>query len=87
MEFTAADFTAMGHSDNGPLFLGDVLHKTVLKVNEKGTEAAAVTVAAPGGAAMPTDLVVLRFDRPFVCGIVDMKGGAPLFLGTVETLG
>ena len=53
MDFTAADFTAMGHSDNGPLFLGDVLRKTVLKVNEKGTEAAAVTVAALEGAAMP----------------------------------
>ena len=85
-DVSAADFTAMGRSDNGPLFIGDVIHKTVLKVNEKGTEAAAVTVAAPGGAAMPTDLVVLRFDRPFVCGIVDMESSAPLFLGTVETL-
>ena len=87
MDFTAADFTAMGHSDNGPLFLGDVLRKTVLKVNEKGTEAAAVTVAALEGAAMPVDLIELCFDRPFVCGIVDLEGGAPLFLGTVETLG
>lgn len=87
-DISAADFTAMGSSDNGPLFIGDVIHKTVLKVNEKGTEAAAVTVVeAPAGAAMPTDLVVLRFDRPFVCGIVDMESGAPLFLGTVETLG
>lgn len=83
----AADFTAMGHSDNGPLFIGDVIHKTVLKVNEKGTEAAAVTVVeANCGAAIPTDLVILRFDRPFVCGIVDMESGVPLFLGTVETL-
>ena len=87
MDFTVADFTAMGHSDNDPLFIGDVIHKTVLKVNEKGTEAAAVTVAeAAAGAAMPADLVVLCFDRPFVCGIVDTESGAPLFLGTVETL-
>lgn len=84
---SAADFTAMGHSDNGPLFIGDVIHKTVLKVNEKGTEAAAVTaVVTEAGAAMPTDLIELCFDRPFVCGIVDMESGAPLFLGTVETL-
>ena len=87
-DVAAADFSAMGSSDNGPLFIGDVIHKTVLKVNEKGTEAAAVTVVeAPAGAAMPTDLVVLRFDRPFICGIVDTESGAPLFLGTVETLG
>jgi len=85
----AADFSAMGSSPIGPLFIGDVIHKTVLKVNEKGTEAAAVTaVIMEAGAAMPPDdLVVLRFDRPFLCGIVDLETGAPLFLGTVENLG
>lgn len=83
-----ADFTAMGTCPNGPLYIGDVIHKTILKVNEKGTEAAAVTVveAACGAAMPPDDLVVLTFDRPFVCGIVDMETGAPLFLGTVENL-
>ena len=76
----------MGNSDNGPLFIGDVIHKTVLKVNEKGTEAAAVTaVVMNEGTAMPTDLK-LCFDRPFVCGIIDIENGAPLFLGTVENL-
>ena len=86
-DVAAADFSAMGHSDNGPLFIGDVIHKTALKVNEKGTEAAAVTaVVMEAGADMPTDLIELRFDRPFVCGIVDLESGAPLFLGTVETL-
>lgn len=82
-----ADFTAMGTAD-GPLYIGDVIHKTVLKVNEEGTEAAAVTaVMMDCGAAMPPDdLVILTFDRPFVCGIVDLENGAPLFLGTVEKL-
>lgn len=82
-----ADFTGMGTA-NGPLYIGDVIHKTVLKVNEEGTEAAAVTaVIMECGAAMPPDdLVVLSFDRPFVCGIVDLENGAPLFLGTVENL-
>lgn len=61
---------------------------TVQSVNEKGTEAAAVTaVVMEASAAMPTDLIELRFDRPFVCGIVDTESGAPLFLGTVEALG
>jgi len=30
-------------------------------------------------------LEVLRFDRPFVYGIVDLDRGIPLFLGTFET--
>lgn len=83
-----ADFTAMGSSVSGPLYIGSVIHKTAFEVNEKGTEAAAVTaVVMEATAAMPPDdLIVLRFDRPFVYGIVDLENGAPLFLGTLENL-
>ena len=64
-----------------------MIHKTVLKVNEKGTEAAAVTaVTKYTSVTRAEDPIVLRFDRPFVCGIVDLETGAPLFLGTVENL-
>ncbi len=82
----AADFTAMGHSENGPLYIGQVIHKTAFELNEKGTEAAAVTAVIMDAAACmpPDDLIVLRFDRPFVYGIVDLTTGAPLFLGTME---
>lgn len=84
-----ADFTAMGSTtSNNPIFIGDVIHKTVLKVNEKGTEAAAVTVAEimESSAMLPNELIELRFDRPFICGIVDLETEVPLFLGTVEDL-
>lgn len=84
-----ADFTAMGSCENGPLYIGQVIHKTAFEVNEKGTEAAAVTVVeVPCGGIpeMPDDLIVLRFDRPFVYGIVDLETGAPLFLGTMEQM-
>ena len=84
-----ADFSSMGCGPEGePLYIGDVIHKTAFEVNEKGTEAAAVTaVIMEAGAAMPpNDLVVLRFDRPFVYGIVDLDLGLPLFLGTMEHL-
>ena len=85
---SAADFSAMGSVPGKSLCVGDVIHKTVLKVNEKGTEAAAVTAAVmkATSAAPAEDPIVLRFDRPFVCGIVDLETGAPLFLGTVENL-
>lgn len=81
-----ADFDPMGHSENGPLYIGQVIHKTAFELNEKGTEAAAVTaVIMDAATAMPPDdLIVLRFDRPFVYGIVDLDNGAPLFLGTME---
>ena len=84
-----ADFTAMGSTtSNNPIFIGDVIHKTVLKVNEKGTEAAAVTVAEimESSAMLPNELIELHFDRPFICGIVDLETEVPLFLGTVEDL-
>lgn len=84
----AADFSDMGSRKGDPLYIGNVIHKTAFEVNEKGTEAAAVTaVIMEAGCAMPPDdLVILTFDRPFVYGIVDMENGTPLFLGTLEQL-
>lgn len=83
-----ADFTAMGSSENGPLYVGSVIHKTAFEVNEKGTEAAAVTAVDAVCAAEPApeEIIYLRFDRPFVYGIVDLETGAPLFLGTMEQM-
>lgn len=83
-----ADFSAMGSASGQPLYIGDVIQKTAFELNEKGTEAAAVTAVmmAPTAAMPPADLVYLRFDRPFVYSIVDLETGSPLFLGTVETL-
>lgn len=69
-----------------PLYIGDVIHKTAFEINEKGTEAAAVTAVMMEctSAMPPQDLIYLRFDRPFVYGIVDLETGTPLFLGTME---
>ena len=81
-----ADFTRMGQATQGPLYIGDVIHKTAFELNEKGTEAAAVTVVTMNAEAapMPEEPIRLRFDRPFVYGIVDLENGTPLFLGTME---
>ena len=82
-----ADFSAMGSVEGRSLYIGDVIHKTSFELNEKGTEAAAVTaVMMESTSAMPPqDLIYLRFDRPFVYGIVDLETGTPLFLGTMES--
>ncbi len=80
----AADFSAMGTAD-GPIYIGSVMQKTRIQVNEKGTEAAAVTAAVMEAMSMPAEeAAVLILDRPFVYGIVDLERGVPLFLGTFE---
>lgn len=73
----AADFSAM--SPTNP-FLSAVVHKTYIRVDEEGTEAAAVT-----GGAMATSLPPsFTADRPFVFTVSDTQTDTVLFLGTVE---
>ena len=81
-----ADFTAMGHAGDAPLYIGNVLQKVKLIVDEEGTEAAAVTsVEMAAGCAMPPPVKVeLRFDRPFAYAVIDLATGVPMFLGVME---
>ncbi len=81
-----ADFSAMGHAGDAPLYIGNVLQKVKLIVDEAGTEAAAVTevVMAAGCAAPPPVATELHFDRPFAYAVVDLATGVPLFLGVLE---
>jgi serpin B len=78
-----ADFSGMDGTKE--LFIGDVIHKAFVAVDEKGTEAAAATaVMARAGAAMPTDPPIeVRADHPFLFFIRDTKSGAVLFMGRV----
>ena len=76
-----ADFSKM--SDDG-LYIGFVKQKTFIDVNEKGTEAAAVTIVgmeknAVGG----PEPEIIRFiaDRPFLFVIQENSTGAVLFIG------
>ena len=60
-------------------FLGPVVQKTYIRVDEAGTEAAAVS-----GAAMPSSAGGgFRVDRPFAFTISDSETGTILFLGAV----
>lgn len=81
----SADFSLLGDNPYG-YYLSQVIHAAKIEVNEKGTEAAAATVAVAesGSAAPPEDGITLVFDRPFLYGIVDLQNGIPLFLGTFE---
>ena len=79
-----ADFSLLGDNPAG-YYISQVIHAAKIKVNEKGTEAAAVTVVVEAGEAAPEDNgISLVFDHPFLYGIVDLETGVPLFLGTFE---
>lgn len=69
------------------LFIGAVVHKAFVDVNEKGTEAAAATgVATRAGAAAPRQvpfIPTVRVDRPFIFLIRETGTGTILFMGQV----
>ena len=78
-----ADFFRMGNSPDGRLYIGDVLHKTYIAVNESGTRAGAVTSVSIEAQSMPPSL---RFDRPFLYAIIDDATNLPIFIGTLVSL-
>ena len=80
----AADLSLMNSSHIKNLFISDVRHKTYCKVDEAGTEAAAVTSVEVSMSGMPVSDKQLDFNRPFIYGIVDTVTGLPLFLGIMD---
>jgi serpin B len=78
----SADFS--GISDSEQLVIDQAIHKANITVDELGTVASAVTalsaVATSARAHPPLRFTV---DRPFAFEIVDLRTGAPLFLGHV----
>lgn len=73
-----------GINSNGQLFISEVKHKTYVKVDEKGTEAAAVTSVGMGITSMPQSFNV---NRPFVFVIREQNSGAILFMGKIQNPG
>jgi serine protease inhibitor len=78
-----ADFSGIGEA---PLYLGKVLHKACVDVNEIGTEAGAATFGMAFGGVEVGEIPfrpTFRADKPFVFLIRDRKTGSILFLGRV----
>ncbi|MFD1904653.1 serpin family protein [Paenibacillus rhizoplanae] len=71
---------------DSPIYFEQVIHKTYIDVNERGTEAAASTVIdMRAGAAPPADKPFeMNVNRPFLFMIRDTQTGATLFLGAIE---
>lgn len=77
----AADFSGISPIKN--LKISQVLQKTLISVDEGGTEAAAATsVSMTATAVLNTkEPIIFRADHPFVFAIIEKKTGSILFLG------
>jgi len=72
-----ADFSRMSEND---LLISRVIHSTYCDVNEKGTEAAAVTIIETKEMALPENPVFYA-NRPFIFLIREKSTGVILFMG------
>lgn len=71
-----------GISDKA-LYISDIVQKTYINVDEKGTEAAAVTMGRAGALSMrPPKTEIMTFDRPFIYAIINHNNDV-LFIGKV----
>lgn len=79
------DFSDMADTPDS-IFINQLLHKTYIKVNEQGTEAAASTLAAmlAGGAPPADEPFKMVVNRPFLYVIKDNQTGVWLSLGAIE---
>lgn len=84
-----ADFSALGHSDIGNLFVSRVIHKAKIEVNEHGTKASASTIYGVA-AGTAEDVIVEKLEvcltRPFIFFICDSATHTPIFCGIVDSV-
>ena len=80
-----ADFSKLGHSTAGNIFINRVLHKTFISVDERGTKAGAATVVEMNDecALIIEDPKQVFLDRPFVYMLIDCETNQPFFIGTM----
>ena len=80
----SAEFYNIGEA-GGNIFIGEVLHKTFISVDEAGTRAGAVT-----SVQMKDEMERLEFeitlDRPFMYMIIDNETLLPVFIGTLTSI-
>lgn len=81
-----ADFSDMAVGD-GKTYIGKVLHKTFINVDEKGTQAGATTaVEMMMKMAMPMHKREIRLDSSFIYMIIDNNKNIPLFIGKISNV-
>jgi serpin B len=76
----SADFTGLSPA---ALKISKVHHAATLRVDEKGTEAAAATAVEMEVVSAPVIQETVAFDKPYVLMIRDDRTGQPLFIARV----
>jgi serpin B len=74
-----SDFSRM--TDRPDTHISSVRQKTFMRVDEEGTEAAAVTSVTVGVVSAPPSIVL---NRPYLLAIRERLSGSILFLGTIR---
>lgn len=83
-DYNVSDFSGIGTSIAGNLYISRVLHKTFIAVDEKGTKAGAATVEEMKDmSAEPKEIKTVYLDRPFVYMLIDCEANLPVFIGTL----
>jgi serpin B len=84
-QFTGMFSSAAAQAGAGSFFISSVLQSTYWKVDEEGSEAAAVTTTGITATAVarPVQPFQMIVDRPFFCVIEDRRSGALLFVGAI----
>lgn len=75
----SADFSSLIDKNDGA-YIGTVMHKTFIEVDQEGTRAAAATLVGISKMRMPA-INPVCLNRPFVYMIVDTETNLPLFIG------
>ena len=80
-----ADFSKLGSSSYGNIYIGEVMHKTFISVDEKRTKAGAATsIGLKTGSSERPNIICL--DRPFIYAIIDNSTGLPIFIGKLVSI-
>lgn len=81
-----ADFSGIGKAEEQSLYISLVRQKAVFKLDEEGTEAAAVTAILMRANSMmiSEDPREVHFDHPFLYMILDPETDVPLFMGIMD---
>jgi serine protease inhibitor len=84
-QLTSMFSSVPGQARAGRFFISSVLQSTYWKVDEEGSEAAAVTTTGVHTTALmrPEQPFQMIVDRPFFCALVDQRTGALLFVGII----
>lgn len=76
-----ADFTNLYRP--GGCYISKVKHKTYVKINEEGTEAAAATIVQIDRLSAGNTGFYMKMDHPFIFMIREKKSGTILFIGKI----